>query len=133
MRERMDALGRHFFLLLQRREELMIEREFAEIIGNGYTFSDDDELARVLDMSFQENVHKNEKTISLDTYNKCVKVRKSGTADRTSEGTCSICQCGYKTHLIATLGCDHDFHHVCIKKWLLKYGVDCPLCKTPVD
>ncbi|KAI8011410.1 E3 ubiquitin-protein ligase MBR2 [Camellia lanceoleosa] len=43
---------------------------------------------------------------------------------------CTICQGEYENYdTIGSLGCGHDYHAVCIKKWLQEKNV-CPLCKS---
>ncbi|KAL7219315.1 hypothetical protein ACSBR2_012398 [Camellia fascicularis] len=43
---------------------------------------------------------------------------------------CAICQGEYENYdTIGSLGCRHDYHAVCIKKWLQEKNI-CPLCKS---
>lgn len=108
---------------------------FFELVHN-YDNQQDEQFQRALEISFEVNVENAVKTrprLKTDQYVKFTKLRKATTEDRVDEKNCSICQSGYKTHMIATLPCDHDFHHTCLKRWLINYGASCPLCNQPVE
>ncbi|XP_051114507.1 probable E3 ubiquitin-protein ligase ZFP1 isoform X2 [Andrographis paniculata] len=43
---------------------------------------------------------------------------------------CVICQCGYENEdPVGTLGCGHEYHSECVKKWLVMKN-SCPICKS---
>ena len=49
---------------------------------------------------------------------------------RFQTSVCSVCQENYKhNQKITTLPCSHLFHRRCIKEWLTKNSVFCPLCR----
>ncbi|XP_038685173.1 probable E3 ubiquitin-protein ligase ZFP1 [Tripterygium wilfordii] len=50
--------------------------------------------------------------------------------EETEPDSCIICQEDYKRQeKIGTLGCGHEYHADCLKKWLLVKNV-CPICKS---
>jgi hypothetical protein len=45
---------------------------------------------------------------------------------------CLICMNSEQDELISILPCGHEFHEVCIKKWLQEYAITCPTCRMDV-
>ena len=45
---------------------------------------------------------------------------------------CSICL-GPMTGGTKTLGCGHQFHRACIKDWISRNNITCPLCRKEID
>lgn len=42
--------------------------------------------------------------------------------------TCPVCLVDFNDEEVVTTGCNHGFHHKCIKEWSF-YKPECPLCK----
>lgn len=46
------------------------------------------------------------------------------------ESCCAICLEQIKLKSVGViLSCEHNFHHICIKNWIVIKGV-CPMCRT---
>lgn len=48
-----------------------------------------------------------------------------------TEQTCSICLDTLKHNCVTELKCEHAFHKDCIKLWLTKQSIKCPVCRMP--
>ena len=49
------------------------------------------------------------------------------------EGSCAVCQCDWEVDdEVRILPCTHQFHTVCVDKWLRNHKASCPLCKKGV-
>jgi len=50
-----------------------------------------------------------------------------------SDDICVICQDNFvESDIIKTLPCNHNYHLLCIDKWLSEKSYECPMCKKPV-
>ncbi|KAG6395561.1 hypothetical protein SASPL_141680 [Salvia splendens] len=59
------------------------------------------------------------------------RVELEATNDLQRNNFCVVCQSDYEPEQkIGTLGCGHEYHSDCIKKWLLVKN-SCPVCKSP--
>ena len=61
--------------------------------------------------------------------------RKSDKDKQFEQTICSICQEAFKSNQkIPKLPCAHDFHWICLKKWVTERRGACPLCiKSLID
>lgn len=49
-------------------------------------------------------------------------------SDNCLNKTCPICLVDFNNENVVTTGCNHGFHHKCIKEWSF-HKQECPLCK----
>jgi hypothetical protein len=61
--------------------------------------------------------------------------RKSDRDKQFEQVNCGICQEAFKSNQkIPKLPCAHDFHWICLKKWVTETRASCPLCiKSVID
>ena len=73
---------------------------------------------------------------SFDNFNDPVKITLSThqydniPEEIVEKGECSICLEEFDNTLCKKLNCEHYFHPECIKNWLLKQSVNCPVCRS---
>ena len=62
------------------------------------------------------------------------RVKKQPHASKYRESSCAICLADWKLReLVTTLPCEHEFHHRCVKPWLMKNLNKCPVCRRSVE
>lgn len=58
----------------------------------------------------------------------------ASSADIAREKACSICLGKYvEGDILRVLPCDHEFHEVCIDRWLLNCSCKCPFCRADIQ
>ena len=127
-----NEFNRELLLFMRNQIENRRNRAYTNIIGNGFAYNNEDEIQRVMELSFnieQENGHTRRTKLTKEEYAENVTIRKTNAVDREMEKDCPICKSIFNTHKLGILHCGHEFHHVCIKQWLQNHGADCPLCK----
>lgn len=70
------------------------------------------------------------KVLNEEEYNKL----KRYICEEDKDDNCVICQCDFeKEDEVTVLPCDHEFHNVCIKKWLTQDSCSCPCCRQDIE
>jgi hypothetical protein len=71
--------------------------------------------------------------LSQDEYNQFKKKQVTNRfITKLNENICNVCLEPYKLKdSYITLQCKHNFHDICIQKWLLNESTKCPICRYP--
>ena len=61
------------------------------------------------------------------------KTKKEQTAKE--ENTCPICICDFEAgdNVVVLRKCSHYFHKECLRDWLLRSNLTCPLCRNDIE
>lgn len=91
-------------------------------------------LNSVIDILFGDNLTQHfedvKVTLTEDEFNKFDNIKISSDNFERYNEQCHICIDDYKIDdIILQLKCKHIFHKTCIKDWLCKENVSCPVCR----
>ena len=104
---------------------------FNRMISNRYEEPDDDPMTDILDAFFRNQEPQTEKLTDIQFNElKTVAIGKMEMGVLEKGDPCSICMDNYEElQKVTYLPCGHYFHTDCIRSWLTKGNVTCPLCK----
>ena len=94
----------------------------------------DELIDQLLEIYLIFDQKKNKNVLDFEKY-KNIKILNYNLNDpKNNNLICIICQNKFiESDKINLLNCQHSFHSICLKKWLLKYNHSCPICRTIVN
>ncbi|GLT70112.1 hypothetical protein SLA2020_422100 [Shorea laevis] len=120
------------------RSEALLMGDGSNIYGSRNLFDQYRDMRLDIDnMSYEELLALGERIgnvstgLSENVMSECLKVSTYSSDKKEEDATCSICLEEYKNdEENGTLKCGHNYHVVCIKRWLSMKNA-CPICKAP--
>jgi hypothetical protein len=92
-------------------------------------------LNSIIEILFGDNLNQNVEdvkvTLTEEEFNKFNNIKLTKENFEKYNTQCNICIDDYKIEdIIIELSCKHLFHKECIKSWLCKENISCPVCRT---